>query len=75
MYVRDNALFLESDDTWEEGAQFYATDEGLIVVEVEEEKAVDSYNAMFTCRAHLTRKQAITLRDWLTKHLDGGLAP
>lgn len=40
-----------------------------VTFSVTEEKAVDSYNEMFTCKAVLPRVEAERLRDWLTEIL------
>ena len=61
----DSRLFLDTEDCYEEGAEFIARENGGVTIEVSEEKAVDSYNASFTCTATLDLGQAIQLRDWL----------
>jgi hypothetical protein len=57
-------LRLEPSDSFEEGASFVKTNQG-IMISVAEEKAVDSYNASFECTLTATHDQAIQLRDWL----------
>lgn len=63
----ETLLHLESNDTFEEGADFELAGDG-IVVSVSEEKAVDSYNQSFTCSLTMNRAQAVQLRDWLNRH-------
>ena len=62
---KPDVLYLEAADSSEEGAVFVKTEDGGLAVSVEEEKAVDSYNSMFTCNAHLSREQALKLLAWL----------
>ena len=46
------------------------SDDDSVTISVTEEKAVDSYNATFTCSVRLPRETARTLRDFLTAELD-----
>ena len=59
-------IHFEASSTWEDCATFVGDDDGIIV-SVAEEKAVDSYNATFTCSLTMTLEQTIQLRDWLLK--------
>ncbi len=77
MTSRENRLYLESDITFEDGLTAvidnnencsYTDDKtkGRICVSVSAEHAVDSYNCSFESEIHLTKEQAIQLRDWLS---------
>ncbi len=63
--MRERALFFETEESFEEGVEFYVRADGRLSVEVAQEKAVDSHNQSFTCWGTLSREQAIRLRDWL----------
>jgi hypothetical protein len=69
---RDKRLSLESTQSFEEGAVFSMAPDGHLCVAVTDDQAVDSYNHTFTCHAHLSRKQARTLQDWLNAMLENG---
>lgn len=63
-------LVLEATDTYEDGASFaWSDDKTKLFISVSEEKAVDSYNAMFECTLTATLEQARQLRDWLNRTL------
>lgn len=64
MYKRDNAIQFESSEMFEDGCTV-SFENSKLVISVAEEQAVDSYNQMFTCSAHLTNNNAVQLRDWL----------
>ena len=65
--MADRIVF-ESTDSWEDGAVFSKHEDGIEIA-VAEEHAVDSYNHMFTCHAHLSMTDARRLRDWLNELL------
>lgn len=64
-----NNIFFDTEDTYEEGADF-SIKRGRLIIAVAQEQAVGSYNDSFECTATLSRKQGIELRDWLCKMYD-----
>lgn len=66
MSVKDNAIFFEPSECFEEGATFALCGDGLLV-SVAQEKAVDSDNQSFECCLHMTAEQVCKLRDWINK--------
>jgi hypothetical protein len=66
---RKDTIHFEAADGLEDGSTFAFQRDGRLAVSVAEEQAVDSYNSMFTCTHHLTRDQAVKLRDFLIANL------
>ncbi len=62
---RDNVIVFEGDCWLDGDAEFVALKDGGLAISVTEEKAVDSYNQEFTCRAKLTAEDVEKLRKWL----------
>lgn len=63
-WMKGPRLFMEAQDSFEEGATF-VHDDGKLFIVVAEEKAMDSYNQSFQCQLTATPEQARQLRDWL----------
>lgn len=53
----------------EDGELEIVTGDHGVTISVTQERAVDSYNWMFTCEALLPRVEAERLRDWLNEVL------
>lgn len=68
---KTGAIGFDGPRTDGESANFVFVEGDRLIVSVEQEHAMDSYNEPFECSVGLSRYQAVALRDWLTDMLKG----
>lgn len=65
------SIHFKSDHEFEDECSFVlnGTEDEYLVIEIVQEQAVDSYNAIFDNDITLTRRQVVELQDWLAYHI------